>query len=76
MEFLKKYNNPKNLRFNSFKFALIEAQKRNHKTLVETGVARGKRKFFFFFKNKLERWNEHNDFFRLCTIYKWYLNFL
>ena len=50
MEFLKKYNNPKNFRFNSFEFALIEAQKRNHKTLVETGVARGKRKFFFFSK--------------------------
>ena len=50
MEFLKKYNNPKNFRFNSFEFALIEAQKRNHKTLVETGVARGKKKFFFFSK--------------------------
>lgn len=50
MEFLKKYNNPKNFRFSSFEFALIEAQKRNHKTLVETGVARGKRKFFFFSK--------------------------
>ncbi len=50
MEFLKKYNNPKNFRFNSFEFALIEAQKRNHRTLVETGVARGKRKFFFFSK--------------------------
>tara|TARA_A100001035_G_scaffold131333_1_gene103202 strand:- start:602 stop:1162 length:561 start_codon:yes stop_codon:yes gene_type:complete len=50
MEFLKKYNNPKNFRFSSFEFALIEAQKRNHKTLVETGVARGKKKFFFFSK--------------------------
>ena len=50
MEFLKKYNNPKNFRFDSFVFALIEAQKRNHKTLVETGVARGKKKFFFFSK--------------------------
>ena len=50
MEFLKKYNNSKNFRFNSFEFALIEAQKRNHKTLVETGVARGKKKFFFFSK--------------------------
>ena len=50
MEFLKKYNNPKNFRFDSFEFALIEAQKRNHKTLVETGVARGKKKFFFFSK--------------------------
>jgi len=50
MEFLEKYNNPKNFRFSSFEFALIEAQKRNHKTLVETGVSRGKRKFFFFSK--------------------------
>ena len=50
MEFLKKYNNPKNFRFNSFEFALLEAQKRNLKTLVETGVARGKQKFFFFSK--------------------------
>ena len=50
MEFLKKYNNPKNFRFSSYEFALIEAQKRNHKTLVETGVARGKKKFFFFSK--------------------------
>ena len=50
MKFLKKYNNPKNFRFNSFEFALLEAQKRNLKTLVETGVARGKQKFFFFSK--------------------------
>ena len=50
MEFLKKYNNPKNFRYSSFEFALLEAYKRNHKTLVETGVARGKIKFFFFSK--------------------------
>ena len=50
MEFLKKYNNPKNFRYSSFEFALFEAYKRNHKTLVETGVARGKKKFFFFSK--------------------------
>ena len=63
MFFLEKYNNKKNIRFKSFEFALIEAKKRNHKILVETGVARGKTKFFFFPKNKLERWNEYNDFF-------------
>ena len=40
----------KNFRFSSFKFALIEANKRNHKILVETGVARGKEKFLFFTK--------------------------
>lgn len=50
MEFLSKYNHPKNIRFTSFKFALIEANKRNHKILVETGVARGKEKFLFFTK--------------------------
>ena len=50
MEFIQKYNNNKNIRFKSFEFALIEAQKRNHKLLVETGVARGKTKFFFFSK--------------------------
>ena len=49
MEFLEKYNNSKNFRFKSFEFALLEAQRRNHKTLVETGVARGKKKIFLFF---------------------------
>lgn len=48
MFFLEKYNNKKNIRFKSFEFALIEAKKRNHKILVETGVARGKIKFFLF----------------------------
>ena len=48
MFFLEKYNNKKNIRFKSFEFALIEAKKRNHKILVETGVARGKIKFFEF----------------------------
>ena len=46
MDFLQKYNHKKNFRFKSFEFALQEA-KRNHKTLVETGVARGKIKFYF-----------------------------
>ena len=50
MDFLKNYNHEKNIRFSSFKFALIEAQKRNLKNFVETGVARGKVKFFFFTK--------------------------
>ena len=40
----------KNIRFKSFEFALNEAKKRNHKTIVETGVARGKVKFLFFSK--------------------------
>ena len=50
MEFLEKYNHKKNIRFSSFKFALIESQKRNLKNFVETGVARGKVKFLFFNK--------------------------
>ena len=50
MLFLNKYNIPKNIRFNSFKFALEEAFRRNLKIIVETGVARGKQKFLFFSK--------------------------
>jgi len=50
MNFLEKYNNKKNIRFNSFKFALIEAKNRGLKTLVETGCARGKTQFIFFSK--------------------------
>ena len=42
MNFLEKYNNKKNIRFDSFKFALSEAKNRGLKTLVETGCARGK----------------------------------
>ena len=50
MDFLDKYNHPQNIRFDSFKFALIEANTRGLKTLVETGCARGKSKFIFFSK--------------------------
>ena len=50
MEFLRKYNHPKNIRYESFKFALLEANKRKLKTIVETGCARGKIKFIFFSK--------------------------
>tara|TARA_Y100001958_G_C21081982_1_gene438005 strand:+ start:175 stop:738 length:564 start_codon:yes stop_codon:yes gene_type:complete len=50
MEFLQYYNNPKNFRFKSFEYALLEAKKRNLKIFVETGVARGKQKFLFFSK--------------------------
>ena len=35
MKFLKNYDTPKNIRFKSFEFALLEANRRNHKTLVE-----------------------------------------
>ena len=50
MKFLNNYNNSRNIRFKSFEFSLSEAYKRNHRTLVETGVARGKKKFIFFRK--------------------------
>lgn len=50
MKFLEYYDNQKNFRFSSFKFALLEAEKRNLRTIVETGVARGKQKFLFFSK--------------------------
>jgi len=48
MDFIQNYNNQKNVRFKSLEFALYEAKKRNHKLLLETGVARGKIKFIFF----------------------------
>ena len=35
MIFLKKYDVPKNIRFNSFKFALEEALKRNYNIVVK-----------------------------------------
>ena len=50
MKFLEKFNVSKNIRFESFKKAMNLANERNHKTIVETGVARGKTKFFFIKK--------------------------
>jgi len=50
MNFLNKFNNQKNIRFEMFQYALKLAHKRNLKTLVETGTSRGKIKFFFFRK--------------------------
>ena len=47
MKFLEKYNNPKNIRFKSFEKTFKICLERNHKTIVETGTARGKTKFFF-----------------------------
>ena len=47
MKFLDKYNNVKNIRFKSFKKTLMISLNRNLKTIVETGTARGKTKFFF-----------------------------
>ncbi len=48
MIFLDKYNNKKNIRFNSFKKTLDICKSRNCKIIVETGTSRGKKKFFFF----------------------------
>tara|TARA_B100001059_G_C17608036_1_gene463056 strand:- start:11 stop:574 length:564 start_codon:yes stop_codon:yes gene_type:complete len=50
MNFLDKYNNIKNIRFNSFEETLKLSFKRGAKTIVETGTARGKTKFFFIKK--------------------------
>ena len=50
MNFLKKFNNKKNIRFFMFEYALELAKMRNLKTFVETGTSRGKIKFFFFRK--------------------------
>lgn len=50
MKFLKKYNDSKNIRFDSFEITLSLCHKRNLKNIVETGTARGKKKFFFFKK--------------------------
>ena len=50
MIFLEKYNNIKNIRYPFFKRTLEISLQRNHKTIVETGTSRGKRKFFFFKK--------------------------
>lgn len=50
MKFLEKYNNIKNIRYDSFEKTLELSYKRNLKTIVETGTARGKTKFFFIKK--------------------------
>ena len=50
MKFLESFNHPKNIRFESFKTAIKLADERNLKTIVETGAARGKIKFFFIKK--------------------------
>lgn len=47
MKFLEKYNNIKNIRYDSFEKTLELSHKRNFKTIVETGTSRGKTKFFF-----------------------------
>ena len=50
MKFLEKYNNEKNIRFKSFEKTLKLSFERGLKTIVETGTARGKTKFFFIKK--------------------------
>ena len=47
MKFLEKYNNNKNIRFDSFKETIKLCLERGFKTIVETGTARGEMKFFF-----------------------------
>ena len=50
MNFLNKFNNPKNIRFQMFKKVFDLSYKRKHKIIVETGTSRGKIKFLFFRK--------------------------
>jgi len=50
LNFLNRYKHPKNIRFDSFTKSLEIADSRNLKVFVETGTARGKRKFFIFSK--------------------------
>ena len=50
MNFLEKYNNKKNIRFNLFKKTLEIAASRGFKVIVETGTSRGKKMFLFFKK--------------------------
>ena len=50
MNFLSKFHNIKNIRYDSFAYTLNLCQKRNLKNIVETGTSRGKIKFFFFRK--------------------------
>ena len=50
MNFIEKYNHKKNIRFKLFEKTLKIANRRGSKVIVETGTARGKRKFFFFKK--------------------------
>ena len=48
MNFLRKYKNTKNIRFESFEKTLLISKERGLKIFVETGTARGKTRFFFF----------------------------
>ena len=48
MNFLNKFNNPKNIRFQMFKKVFDLSYKRKHKIIVETGTSRGKKLNFFF----------------------------
>ena len=50
MKFLNQFNNPKNIRFDSFKKTFEICEVRSLKVIVETGTSRGKIKFFFFKK--------------------------
>ena len=55
MNYLTQFDNPKNLRFDSFKKTFEICEKRNLKIIVETGTSRGKTKFYFF---KSHNWKD------------------
>ena len=69
-------NNKKNIRFNSFRFALKASRERNHKILVETGTSRGKKKYLFFWNLKHNTTSGYSIKKRLVTrmIYLWQTN--
>jgi len=55
MNFIKKYNHKKNIRFPFFKKAIEISIERKLKIFVETGTSRGKKKFIFF---KKKNWKD------------------
>ena len=55
MNYLTQFDNPKNLRFDSFKKTFEICEKRNLRIIVETGTSRGKTKFYFF---KSHNWKD------------------
>ena len=70
MNFLNKFNNPKNIRFQMFKKVFDLSYKRKHKIIVETGTSRGKIKSFSFFRKY--NWKDGMStivFANFCKIY-------
>jgi len=73
MHFLNKFNNLKNIRFESFKKTFEISKKRNLKIIVETGTSRGKIKFFFM---KRYNWKDGMSTIMLAEYAKYQKGFL